>query len=241
MPAILTCYTIPPLGDVSLSAEDRRTSSPPRPPHRTLEPPPTSSLPHLPGAPEPPSPSHALSELPTSDQSLLVDHAPPSDADIEEQDADEEEEVDEPLFGGGVAVKFLLAGGVAGVISRTATAPFDRLKVYLITAAPEQLTGQQIAANAANALKNGNAAAGVAAVANGAQHSSLVVMRAVQSLYRGGGVRAFWVGNGLNVTKILPVRWQASLRTRFITPRANILSLLFPRNLRSSSCHTRLQ
>lgn len=48
-------------------------------------------------------------------------------------------------------------------------------------------------------------------VANGAaqatqevKHSTRSILQAVEKLYQGGGVRAFWVGNGLNTAKILP-------------------------------------
>ncbi|GAN08169.1 calcium-binding mitochondrial carrier protein SCaMC-1-like isoform X3 [Mucor ambiguus] len=71
------------------------------------------------------------------------------------------------------ALGYLLAGGIAGAVSRTCTAPFDRLKVYLIT------------------------------------HSStpqnpLTLATAVRSIYSHGGWKSFFVGNGLNVMKIIP-------------------------------------
>lgn len=71
------------------------------------------------------------------------------------------------------ALGYLLAGGIAGAVSRTCTAPFDRLKVYLIT------------------------------------HSStpqnpLTLASAVRSIYSHGGWKSFFVGNGLNVMKIIP-------------------------------------
>lgn len=71
------------------------------------------------------------------------------------------------------ALGYLLAGGIAGAVSRTCTAPFDRLKVYLIT------------------------------------HSStpqnpLTLASAIRSIYNHGGWKSFFVGNGLNVMKIIP-------------------------------------
>ncbi|KAL0070700.1 hypothetical protein AAF712_001921 [Marasmius tenuissimus] len=86
------------------------------------------------------------------------------------------------------ALKFLLAGGIAGaderrLVSRTSTAPFDRLKIYLITRPPE--TG---------AVVNGKAGlGGVKAIGT-----------AVARIYAEGGLLAFWVGNGLSVAKIFP-------------------------------------
>lgn len=147
----------------------------------------------------------------TSDSSQYHTHEQEHEHD-REHESDEEEEGFHPF--GGHAFQFLLAGGIAGVVSRTATAPFDRLKVYLMTAAPEQLTGARpLVKEAIVALKNGGTEAGVAAAVSTAQQGSRVVGRAVASLYRGGGIRAFWVGNGLNTMKILPVRLPKSRLT----------------------------
>lgn len=71
------------------------------------------------------------------------------------------------------AFKYLLAGGIAGAVSRTCTAPFDRLKVYLITH-------------------------------SGTPENPLTFFSAVRSIYNHGGWRGFFVGNGLNVMKIIP-------------------------------------
>ncbi|KAI9365101.1 mitochondrial carrier domain-containing protein [Pilaira anomala] len=71
------------------------------------------------------------------------------------------------------AIGYLLAGGIAGAVSRTCTAPFDRLKIYLMThsSTPER---------------------------------PLTFFNAVRSIYSYGGWRAFFVGNGLNIMKIIP-------------------------------------
>ncbi|KAI9274861.1 mitochondrial carrier domain-containing protein [Helicostylum pulchrum] len=71
------------------------------------------------------------------------------------------------------ALGYLLAGGFAGAVSRTCTAPFDRLKIYLIThsSTPER---------------------------------PLTFVNAVKSIYSYGGWKAFFVGNGLNILKIVP-------------------------------------
>ena len=74
-------------------------------------------------------------------------------------------------------------------VSRTTAAPFDRLKVYLITYSPElsdvSVRSPTEATRAANR--------GLRAIAS-----------AIKQIYGEGGIRAFWVGNGLSVTKIFP-------------------------------------
>ncbi|SPO22462.1 related to SAL1 - member of the Ca2+-binding subfamily of the mitochondrial carrier family [Ustilago trichophora] len=108
---------------------------------------------------------------------------------------EEEEEDDNDMIQGSVALKFLAAGGIAGAVSRTATAPFDRLKIYLITTArsPDVV-------EAAKAAAGGNGAS-----AKAAGQGLGILREALFNLYRdGGGLRAFWVGNGLNCLKIFP-------------------------------------
>ena len=70
--------------------------------------------------------------------------------------------------------KILVAGSVSGAISRTATAPMDRIKVML------------------QAGKAGGAPPGGGFVAT------------VSHVYRTGGIKSFWRGNGVNVLKVAP-------------------------------------
>ncbi|AET40132.1 Ca(2+)-binding ATP:ADP antiporter SAL1 Ecym_5377 [Eremothecium cymbalariae DBVPG len=88
---------------------------------------------------------------------------------------------------------FFLAGGFSGVISRTCTAPFDRIKVFLI--ARTDLSSTLL--NSKEKLLYNNPRADLSKI-----RSPLV--KAAQSLYRQGGLRAFYVGNGLNVFKVFP-------------------------------------
>lgn len=74
---------------------------------------------------------------------------------------------------GGHGFGYFWAGGCAGVISRTCTAPFDRLKVYLIAASAGRPHG-------------------------------IPIMVAIKNIYSNGGVRSFFVGNGLNAFKVFP-------------------------------------
>lgn len=71
---------------------------------------------------------------------------------------------------------------LCSAVSRTATAPFDRLKVFLITDSTPSSTSdvKPVLEKTFSGIAN--------------------LKRAVMRLYlNGGGVRAFWVGNGLNV------------------------------------------
>ncbi|KAJ5740305.1 hypothetical protein N7493_000177 [Penicillium malachiteum] len=85
---------------------------------------------------------------------------------------------------------YFIAGGVAGVVSRTATAPLDRLKVYLI--AKTGVTKQAVSA----------AKDGAPLVAAGNASRTLAV--AFKELWRAGGIRSMFAGNGLNVVKVMP-------------------------------------
>lgn len=85
---------------------------------------------------------------------------------------------------------YFVAGGLAGLVSRTTTAPLDRLKVYLIahTGSAEQTI---------QAAKSGAALQAV----KGAWRTSA---NAMKELWAAGGIRSLWAGNGINVVKIMP-------------------------------------
>jgi solute carrier family 25 phosphate transporter 23/24/25/41 len=70
------------------------------------------------------------------------------------------------------------------VVSRTCTAPFDRLRVFLVTRPPE-MGGTQISSKPSF---------------QGAKAMASSVAR----IYTEGGLLAFWTGNGLSVAKIFP-------------------------------------
>ncbi|OTA04066.1 calcium dependent mitochondrial carrier protein, putative [Trichoderma parareesei] len=86
---------------------------------------------------------------------------------------------------------YFLAGAIAGGVSRTATAPLDRLKVYLL------VNTNSGAETAVGALKKGR-------VIDALRNASRPFSEAVKDLYRSGGLRSFFAGNGLNVVKIMP-------------------------------------
>lgn len=115
---------------------------------------------------------------------------------------------------------YFLAGALAGGISRTATAPFDRLKVYLLVNTRGGSSGTKAAMAAATAP---GATTGEPAAAN-LRKTGRPIRDAIVNLYRAGGLRTFFAGkapprylysvynvpgltnagNGLNVVKIMP-------------------------------------
>ncbi|KAI1300811.1 mitochondrial carrier domain-containing protein [Xylaria venustula] len=90
---------------------------------------------------------------------------------------------------------YFIAGAVAGGISRTATAPLDRLKVYL-------LVNTKSDANVVlDAAKKGRP---FLALKNALKNAGRPLIAAISDLYKSGGMRGFFAGNGLNVVKIMP-------------------------------------
>ncbi|KAK0109786.1 hypothetical protein ONS95_002461 [Cadophora gregata] len=85
---------------------------------------------------------------------------------------------------------YFAAGAVAGVVSRTSTAPLDRLKVYLIANIGP-------AKDSVNAMKKGDAV-GVAKTVG------RPLIDATKELWKAGGMRSLFAGNGLNVIKVMP-------------------------------------
>ncbi|KXN89640.1 Calcium-binding mitochondrial carrier SAL1 [Leucoagaricus sp. SymC.cos] len=100
-------------------------------------------------------------------------------------DDDDDDEDHQSFLERHTSLRFLLAGGIAGAVSRTCTAPFDRLKVFLITRPPDL---------------GGVPAGGKTGGAGGVK----IIGSAVARIYSEGGVLAFWTGNGLSVAKIFP-------------------------------------
>ncbi|KAG7661657.1 uncharacterized protein J8A68_004810 [[Candida] subhashii] len=121
---------------------------------------------------------------------------------------------------------FFLAGGFSGVVSRTCTAPFDRIKVFLIARTDlsstilhsKQEIARQIASGAElhiieelrkklahaelQVAKEKAAAAATTTLREKTIRSPIV--QAARTIWIQGGFRAFYVGNGLNVVKVFP-------------------------------------
>ncbi|KAK7424224.1 hypothetical protein QQZ08_008712 [Neonectria magnoliae] len=86
---------------------------------------------------------------------------------------------------------YFVAGAIAGGVSRTATAPLDRLKVYLLVNTSSSVDTAEVA------LKQGRPIAA-------AKNVGKPISGAIRELFRSGGFRSFFAGNGLNVVKIMP-------------------------------------
>lgn len=117
---------------------------------------------------------------------------------------------------------YFLAGGLAGVVLRTATAPFDRIKVFLIARTDLQLTAlhsrhdiETLAARLTLMLKEARKRLrrsrgwDLVLVSEQAPRATQPTIRspmvqAIRTIWKQGGVRAFYVGNGLNVLKVFP-------------------------------------
>ena len=76
---------------------------------------------------------------------------------------------------------YFLAGAIAGGVSRSATAPLDRLKVYLLVSTKAD------SETALAAIKQGRPI-------NALKNATRPFMDAVKELYRSGGVRGFFAG-----------------------------------------------
>jgi len=79
---------------------------------------------------------------------------------------------------------YFIAGAVAGGISRTATAPLDRLKVYLLVNTKSDVN------IALDAAKKGQPLRAV-------KNAGRPLVAAVSDLYKSGGVRGFFAGKPL--------------------------------------------
>lgn len=75
---------------------------------------------------------------------------------------------------------YFLAGGIAGIVSRTSTAPLDRLKVYLIA----QTEGSS---KALEAVKKGSAV-------EATKHATRPLVDACKALWKAGGIRSLFAG-----------------------------------------------
>ncbi|KNE65683.1 hypothetical protein AMAG_09667 [Allomyces macrogynus ATCC 38327] len=105
-----------------------------------------------------------------------------ADENDDAEDDDCEAEYAEPVpVSESKQLKFLICGAVAGAVSRTCTAPLDRLKVLLQTRIKSAPGGP------------------------GTQLTRMALLQdSLCAIYRDGGLPSFWRGNGMNCIKIMP-------------------------------------
>ncbi|GMM29886.1 Ca(2+)-binding ATP:ADP antiporter [Martiniozyma asiatica (nom. inval.)] len=96
------------------------------------------------------------------------------------------------------SIGFFLAGGISGVVSRTCTAPLDRIKVFLI--ARTDLSSTLL--NKKSTLLHQKEEQLHKKISP--QKIQSPIARAIKTIYKQGGIKAFYVGNGLNVMKVFP-------------------------------------
>lgn len=114
---------------------------------------------------------------------------------------------------------YFLAGGLAGVVLRTATAPFDRIKVFLIartdllsTVLHSKLEIENTAAKLTLMLKEARKRLSQSQGLNISlvqehPHKKTIrspMIQAARTIWKQSGFRGFYVGNGLNVFKVFP-------------------------------------
>ncbi|KAH3682808.1 hypothetical protein WICPIJ_006267 [Wickerhamomyces pijperi] len=92
-------------------------------------------------------------------------------------------------------IGFFLAGGLSGVVSRTCTAPFDRIKVFLIARSDLSSTILNNKSSLAQNHMGGKVPV---------EKIKSPIVKAATAIYKSGGLRAFYTGNGLNVVKVFP-------------------------------------
>ena len=112
--------------------------------------------------------------------------------------------------------KKLASGGVAGAVSRTSTAPIDRIKTIMQAGRLPTAVATQTATatTAARVAENVRASTGGDSSSSSSSSSSstntnakpkrVTLGRAFRAVYGEGGWRAFWRGNGANVAKVVP-------------------------------------
>ncbi|KPJ09121.1 Calcium-binding mitochondrial carrier protein SCaMC-2 [Papilio machaon] len=111
--------------------------------------------------------------------------------------------------------RHLLAGGIAGAVSRTCTAPLDRLKVFLQNPLCKFAAYEQVKRLIKGDKKNHPLASGAVSRTCTAPLDRLKVFlqvnptrenmaRCLAKMISEGGVSGLWRGNGINVIKIAP-------------------------------------
>ncbi|KAL2044376.1 hypothetical protein N7G274_003081 [Stereocaulon virgatum] len=162
------------------------------------------ALPKIFKLPQPSPPAFASTAIQRTDAPQVIDESKPLTFpwDPGDQYPQYEDIVEPDLFAGYRHEKdarltdllppagYFVAGGISGVVSRTATAPLDRLKVYLIAQVG-------VKDDAIHHAKSG-------APLKAAKTATRPLVEATKALWRMGGLRSLFAGNGLNVLKVMP-------------------------------------
>ncbi|CAH6721195.1 truncated non-functional calcium-binding mitochondrial carrier Sal1p-1 [[Candida] jaroonii] len=103
---------------------------------------------------------------------------------------------------------YFLAGGISGVVSRTCTAPFDRIKVFLIARTDLSSTVLHSRKEIAKHITS----SGKHTILETIETMDLPIQKTIRSpiiqaartIWKQGGFKGFYVGNGLNILKVFP-------------------------------------
>lgn len=103
----------------------------------------------------------------------------------------------------GYAWRQLIAGAMAGCVSRTGTAPLERIKVFRQVSWVREKRSRP--ASSRRALLNGECPRlDCERQVHGFREFKGNVLRTLQNMVKEGGVQSLWRGNGMNVVKIAP-------------------------------------
>lgn len=103
---------------------------------------------------------------------------------------------------------YFLAGGISGVVSRTCTAPFDRIKVFLIARTDLSSTVLHSRKEIAKHITS----SGKHTILEKIETMDVPIQKTIRSpiiqaartIWKQGGFKGFYVGNGLNILKVFP-------------------------------------
>lgn len=98
--------------------------------------------------------------------------------------------------------KQLVAGAVAGAVSRTGTAPLDRLKVFMQVRGPGET--HPLLSQAWTPGRDPKATLSPPTQVHASKTNRLNILGGLRSMIQEGGVHSLWRGNGINVLKIAP-------------------------------------
>lgn len=102
-----------------------------------------------------------------------------------------------------------IAGGLSGIVSRTCIAPFDRLKVFLIAKKDDNLylINHKNCYNTQNTGSNEKTKKQHHKVQNSfisRKINSSCLINSLKMIWMQEGIKSFYVGNGLNILKVIP-------------------------------------